>query len=482
VILTDDEKRTRFYAADTASNGHFLTGVVTTGIYCLPSCTARKPRPENIRFFATEAEARDAGLRPCRRCKPDAFYRGETDADEAVVEALVARVRVDPAAFADVAALAETAGVGLSKLHALLRRHCHTTPLALLTTARVDAARQRLLANPHEKVSDIAFAVGFGTLSAFGENFRRLTRMTPQTYRRLTESASFALELPDDYPAGRLLEAIGRDPNSPTERVDGRTVTIALRLDHDAAALVRVTLGDDTAAVLLLEGPLRAQPQVQAQLLALLGLAIDPQPFETMVAADPALAHLVGDRAGLRPSLIPDPMDGLLWAVLAQQVTLSFAMTLRRRVLERWGQPMGDGLFAVPAPRTIAALHIDDLTPLSLSRAKAATLIGVAQALASGALPLNGTVTGLERALLDLRGIGPWSSQYFLMRVSGALDCVPLGDTGVTEALKRFFDLPARPDHAQTLALMERFRPWRSLATQHLWRWLRLTLASEDAP
>ena len=57
-------------------NGKFIIGVLTTGIYCLPSCPARAPKPENVRIFATEAQAQAAGLRACKRCRPDLFYRG----------------------------------------------------------------------------------------------------------------------------------------------------------------------------------------------------------------------------------------------------------------------------------------------------------------------------------------------------------------------------------------------------------------------
>ena len=66
----------RVLASDAACNGRFFTGVLTTGIYCLPSCKARKPKPENVRFFPTVEAARAAGLRPCKKCHPDDYARG----------------------------------------------------------------------------------------------------------------------------------------------------------------------------------------------------------------------------------------------------------------------------------------------------------------------------------------------------------------------------------------------------------------------
>src|ERR1700730_2208706 len=89
-------------------NGRFLIGVLTTGIYCLPSCPARPPKPENVRLFTSEAEAKAAGLRACKRCRPDLYYRGE-DENLALFEGLTARVAAHPDEFADASALGKTA-------------------------------------------------------------------------------------------------------------------------------------------------------------------------------------------------------------------------------------------------------------------------------------------------------------------------------------------------------------------------------------
>ena len=66
---TDEYLYERILAKDASFNGRILTGVLTTGIYCLPSCPARKPMAVNVRFFEDESAAREAGLRPCKRCR-----------------------------------------------------------------------------------------------------------------------------------------------------------------------------------------------------------------------------------------------------------------------------------------------------------------------------------------------------------------------------------------------------------------------------
>ena len=95
------------------------------------------------------------------------------------------------------------------------------------------------------------------------------------------------------------------------------------------------------------------------------------------------------------------------------------------------------------------------------------------RAVAEGELPLDALADApagqVESALLARRGVGPWTAHYVMLRGYGLADCLPLGDAGLTLALQRFFDLPARPGTAETRALMAPFAPFRSLATFHLW-------------
>jgi len=80
------------------------------------------------------------------------------------------------------------------------------------------------------------------------------------------------------------------------------------------------------------------------------------------------------------------------------------------------------------------------------------------------------SATRAERTLLEVRGLGPWSVNYLMMRSLGFADCVPLGDTGVTSGLQALLSLEERPDIDATRRLMAVFSPYRSLATAHLWQ------------
>ena len=470
-MLNREAMVARMLGADPKADGVFIVAVRTTGIYCLPSCRpSRKPKPENVIFFATPDEAREAGFRACKLCKPDDFYNGH-HADETLIEGLVAGIARDPGAYRSTAALANAIGVGASKLHELVRAHYHTTPAALLQHARVAAARVALLTGSRQ-VAEIAFTVGFESLSAFNENFRKYNGMAPLDYRHLRERGDFVLTLPQNYPVGRILRYLGRDSRSVTERVTGLEYTTVLRVgDGDCPAEngdipVTVSFAPGMAHCRLV-GACATDPAVRAwvhdQLFRILGLTTDPARFEAQI----------GGTAELAP-LIADPFDALVWAITGQQITLAFAFTLRRRLIERIGAPTHAGLHAPPTAAAIAALEPGDLVALGFSRAKADYLVGAARAVVAGDLPLaalaDKSATQIERALLATRGIGPWSAHYLLMRHHGFLDCVPVGDAVLNASLQRFFALAVRPAKRETLLLMERFSPYRSLATFHFWQ------------
>jgi hypothetical protein len=122
----------------------------------------------------------------------------------------------------------------------------------------------------------------------------------------------------------------------------------------------------------------------------------------------------------------------------------------------------------------VAALDPADLLPLQFSRQKAGYVVATARLVASGRLDLAAlaamSATRAERTLLAVRGLGPWSVNYLMMRALGFPDCVPLGDTGVTGGLRSLFKLEERPDLDATRRLMSVFSPYRSLATAHLWQ------------
>lgn len=457
----------RLLESDADYDGRFFTGVLTTGIYCLPSCRARKPKRENVRFFPSCDAAREAGLRPCRKCHPDDFERG-ADPVLKSIETLVAEVRERPEIFANARAIVGRSGYGTTRAFELFRRHYQATPADLLLRARIGKAKELLLKGK-DSVSDTAFVSGFDSLSAFHKNFRRHTGLTPACYRELPKANEFKLTLPSDYSLPHLRHALSRDKESVSERLKGDDYTLALRVKGDAA-LLRLRLGENEIEAAC---PLGLAVEAHRIVVGILGLEQEAEGFARL-AKRLGYARLVARRPGLRISQTPSVFDGLLWAIIGQQINFAFAGRLKRRLYELCGSPAGEGLIAAPSPEAVAKLKAEELLSLQFSRQKADYVIAVARMVAEGKLGLNElesfSATRAERTLLAVRGLGSWSVNYLMMRSLGFADCVPLGDTGVTSGLQKLMHLETRPDADATRRLMMIFSPHRSLATAHLWQ------------
>lgn len=460
----------RMLASDATYNGHFFTGVMTTGIYCLPACRARKPKPENVRFFPTCEAARAAGLRPCRKCHPDDFERGADPVLESI-EALVVEMRAAPAKFADVRAVIQRSGFGATRLSELFRLHYHQSPSDLLNAARLAQARSLLLSTGRP-LTEIAAEVGYESLSVFHDQFRRHTGMTPAAYRGLKSCRTFSLAVDPSHSWAYLRRALSRDPQSVSERLVCDTYTAAVLLST-GPALLTLQLRPGRADAELSGGTAAEAHRVVS---GLLGLGQNTAAFCRHVSKL-GLGRLVSGRDGLCITQTTSVFDGLVWSILGQQVNFAFACTLKRRLTEMVGQRLTDGLIAPPSPEAVAALDARDLAAQQFSTRKAEYLVNVARLVVNSELRLDAladmSATRVERTLLSIRGLGPWSVNYVMMRSLGFSDCLPLGDTGVTSGLQALFKLDKRPDADATRHLMAPFSPFRSLATTHLWQYLQ---------
>ncbi len=158
-MIADDEAWAAVLRRDRAHDGRFVTGVLSTGIYCRPSCAARHPLRANVRFFAGSAGARAAGLRPCKRCSPDAVARDE----RAVIEAIAAIKQADePLALA---ALAMRTGYSPSHFQRIFTAQTGLSPAAYARALRDERARAALTETG--RVTDAIYDAGFSGPSRF---------------------------------------------------------------------------------------------------------------------------------------------------------------------------------------------------------------------------------------------------------------------------------------------------------------------------
>lgn len=282
-----------------------------------------------------------------------------------------------------------------------------------------------------------------------------------------------SLALPPGYRPDWALAYHGRDPDGPSDRVVGGTILKAVELG-DRAVVLRLTPDGDQAHLSSDDSLVPDEVErLEAIGRRMLGVAADVSGLERRAASDPSVARLLGDRAGLRLPLTASVWEGLVWAIVGQQVNLRFAGQLRRTLIELAGRPHAGGMIAHPGPAAVARLDPADLGRRKYSRAKAEYLLGAARAAADGRIDYE-TLPDLdpvaaEARLAGLKGVGPWTRHYLLLRACGFPDCVPVGDAGLAAALQRFHGLERRPTPAEQAALMAGYAPWRSLATAHFW-------------
>jgi AraC family transcriptional regulator of adaptative response / DNA-3-methyladenine glycosylase II len=458
---------------DGSYDGCFIIAVTTTGIYCLPSCPARKPKRENVRFFRHEHEAIEAGFRACLRCRPDMFYRGD-DIDRDRYGAVVNAVTKSDDHGMTAASLARTIAVSATKLNELVRVHGHTTPASLIRKAKIQQAMQQLIGT-NDRITDIAYATGFESESTFHRQFVQQTALSPGAYRALRESTYFVLRLPASYRVADPLGYHGRDPSSRSEAVQGNAIHKPMVLDGVPLVLT-TSLTEDGAACDVSSGKLlepATMATIHAICLRMLGLTADPTPFESHVSKTKELAKVVAQRPGLRIPLTATNWEALAWAIIGQQINLAFACSLRRELVELVGTSVEGGMIAHPDASTVAKLDERDLTKRRYSSSKARYLIGAARAVASKTLDIDALSMGSAQLaavkLEAVAGIGTWTANYVMMRGLGFVDCVPVGDSALSMALQRAHELGARPDATATTRLMEAYAPYRSFATAHLW-------------
>ena len=165
----------RVAARDRSADGRFVTGVLTTGIYCRPSCAARHPKRENVRFFASGAEAAATGLRPCLRCRPDEVTR-EAEALEKVF-ALLGCAEEPPS----LETLAEAAGYSPHQFHRLIKRATGVTPAAYARGKRAEGMARSLKENG--RVTDAIYEAGYSGPGRFYDDAKRRLGMTPTAWR-----------------------------------------------------------------------------------------------------------------------------------------------------------------------------------------------------------------------------------------------------------------------------------------------------------
>jgi DNA-3-methyladenine glycosylase II len=198
--------------------------------------------------------------------------------------------------------------------------------------------------------------------------------------------------------------------------------------------------------------------------------------LEQLLLLDSRLAP-IADLAGPLPLRLSEPgFAGLASIIVSQMVSRASAAAIWRRIAAA-------GPVTAPA---YAALGPDVIATFGLSRAKAATLMALSQAVLDETVDLHG-ICGLDggeamKRLTSLPGIGPWTAQVYLMFCAGHPDVFPSGDVALQASVGRAFGMDTRPDSKALAAMAERWAPHRSIAARLFWAYYAVAMRRSGLP
>ena len=456
-------------ARDARFDGHWFTGVTSTGVYCRPICRVRTPKAENCRFFPHAAAAESAGFRPCLKCRPELAPRTFSVMEASRSLAHAARERLDAAAQHGEAhsleALAQALGVTARHLRRIFAEAFGVSPLAYLQTQRLLAAKQ-LLTDTQLPLASVAAQAGFGSTRAFQDAWAQQYRLAPLQLRKRasrTVAPPLTLSYRPPYAVAELMAFLqaraipGVEDVDPARQRVRRTVRAGAAIGQLAVAFdaelprVRLHLSDALWP---------HATELQARVRQWLDLDADPEAIaQRLTALQPT--------PGLRLPGGVDRFELAVRAVLGQQVTVAAARTVSQRVVQAWGEPLPEALglgegaaWLFPTPQALAHAQPEAVAACGMPLRRAQALVGLAQAWPALRLAQASPQDpdAAETELLQLAGIGPWTAAYIRMRAWPWPDRFLPGDVVLRQ------QLALEPHDPST------FAPYRSYAVLQLWQ------------
>jgi AraC family transcriptional regulator of adaptative response / DNA-3-methyladenine glycosylase II len=427
--------------------------------------------------FGLAAAAEAAGFRACLRCRP---YRAADlviwNGPELVCRA-VQMILDGVLDNGTEATLAARLGVSPRHLRRLFTSHLGVTPDGLARSARAHFAR-RLLDDTDMSVLQVALAAGYGSVRQFNRACVEIFRASPRELRarrrakdRLVADGGLPLRLPFEGPLdwNALLSYLAARAIPGVEHVSDGTYRRTIVVDGDPG-VVELRIGDPQHLILTVHLPHWEEViHVAQRARRIAGLELDVEEATEQLGRDPHIGAVVRARPGIRVPGTWDPFETGVRAIIGQQISIAAANTIAARLVQRLGTPI-PGLAPLGLTHTFppaAAVAEADLAQLGISRGRAESIRSFACAVADDEIRLDRSVD-LDRlvgSITAVPGLGEWTANYIALRL-GERDAFPATDLWLQRALKRH--------GSEGASVAERWRPWRALATMHLW------LATDD--
>ncbi|MGR7910163.1 DNA-3-methyladenine glycosylase 2 [Lysinibacillus capsici] len=289
------------------------------------------------------------------------------------------------------------------------------------------------------------------------------------------------ITLPANFDMNANLGYLTREKNECLYEIENNIITKVIAIG-EMQSLVQISVIDNQQMVVqFLNGsrPIEKgeREKIATNILEWFDLDNDLTPFYEMANADPLLKIPAQKFYGLRVIGIPDLFEALCWGVLGQQINLAFAYSLKRQFVESFGDSIewnGKKYWVFPPYERIAQLTPTDLAAIKMTVKKSEYIIGIARLMANGDLSKEQLkkmdFKEAEISLIKIRGIGPWTANYVLMRCLRFQTAFPIDDVGLINSIKTLRNMNQKPTKEEILALSIPWQNWESYATFYLWR------------
>ncbi len=301
----------------------------------------------------------------------------------------------------------------------------------------------------------------------------------PQSQVNISSSV-ISVITPKEFDFAECLKFLGRSNQERLHFIENDKIRKLLKVYNKKILLELSCPAQNVIAVKLLNSGVEDSTKnvIENYVQEWFDLETDLAVFYRIAAKDKLLKNLVSRFYGLRLIKIHDLFQALCWAIFGQQINLVFAYTLYRRFIESYGEEFNhenQDYWLFPSPEIVAGLSVAELMKLQLTGKKAEYIIGLAQQIEEGNLSKKGLLekndfNEAEKALVKIRGIGPWTANYVLMRCLGDRSAFPIADIGLHNAIKLQLNLAQKPTIEEIQKLAAGWRNWQAYATFYLYR------------
>jgi DNA-3-methyladenine glycosylase II len=288
------------------------------------------------------------------------------------------------------------------------------------------------------------------------------------------------IDVPQDYNFELNLGFLTRSEKEILHVIDESHIYKAIRV-NGSSILIRITpAGRKFEISFPLKAPgIRERKLVVSYVREWFDVDNDLTQFYALASKDKLLKDSVKNNYGYRIIGLPDLFEALCWAVIGQQINLSFAYTLKQRFVENFGEHIdwkGRKYFLFPAPEIVSGLTDTQLLSLQFSRQKSNYVRLIGEAFRDNVISKESiskmTFHEARQKLMTIKGVGNWTANYALMKTFRYPEAFPLEDAGLHNAIKNIRKLAKKPSPEEVKQIFRRYKGWEAYATLYLWKTL----------